>query len=81
MVKDYLDSELGNSVILIYGMLFSTDSKESFICIIHRQDSAYHYLWYTGHGALVGKTKSTIFGLPRSFDPVTQAPWSRFSIS
>ena len=40
MVKDHSDSERGNPL-LPHGQFFPINSKGSFICTIHRQDSTY----------------------------------------
>ena len=49
MVNDHSDSERGNP------LLFLISSKGSFLYApSHRQDSIYHDLCYTCHGALAG---------------------------
>ena len=53
MVKDHSDSERGN-LLLPHGLLFSINSKGSFICIIPETGSTYHGLCYTSRGALAG---------------------------
>ena len=51
----------------------------------HRQDSTYHGLWYTSHGALAGTRKSSM-GPPWRIDPMIHRtrsehlPWSYISI-
>ena len=49
MVKDHSDRERGN-LLPPHGLLFSINSKGSFICIT--QDSTYHNVCYTSRGAL-----------------------------
>ena len=53
MVKDHSDSERENRL-PPHGLLFSINSKGSFICTSHRQDNTYHGLCYTSRGALAG---------------------------
>ena len=53
MVKDHYDSERGNSLPALHGLLFP----------ISRQDSTYHGLCYTSHGALAG-TRNSSMGPP-----------------
>ena len=43
VVQDHSDSERGNPL-PPHGLLFPINSKGSFICTIHRQDSTYHGL-------------------------------------
>ena len=62
MVKDHSDSERGNPL-PPHGLLFTFNSKGSFICTIHRQDSTYHSLCYTSRGALAG-TRNSSMGPP-----------------
>ena len=57
MVKDKSDSERGNPL-PPHGLLFPISSKGSFICIVHRQDNAYHGLCYTFLGVLTGTRNS-----------------------
>ena len=59
MVKDHSDSDRGNPL-PSHGLLFSINSKGSFICTIHRQVSTYHGLYYTSHGSLAGKRNSSM---------------------
>ena len=75
MVKDHSDSERGN-LLPPHGLLFSINSKGSFICTIHRQDSTYHSLCYTSRGALAGMRNSSM-GPPHEGSirrPI--APWA-----
>ena len=58
MVKDHSDSEKGNPL-PPHGLLFPINSKGSFICTIHGQDSTYHGLYYTSRGALAGTSLTT----------------------
>ena len=62
MVKDHSDSEKGNPL-PPRRLLFPINSKGSFICTIHRQDSTYHGLCYTSRGALAG-TRNSSMGPP-----------------
>ena len=63
MIKYHSDSERGN-LLPPHGLLFPINSKRSFICTIpHRQDSTYHSLCYTSHGALAG-TRNSSMGPP-----------------
>ena len=69
MVKDHSDSEKGNPL-PPHRLLLSINSKGSFICTIHRQDSTYHGLWYTSRGALAGTRNSPMGPMKdRSDDP------------
>ena len=60
MVKDHYDSEKGNPL-PPHRLLFTINSKDSFICTI--QDSTYHSLCYTSRGALAG-TRNSSTGSP-----------------
>ena len=62
MVKDHSDSEKGNPL-PPHRLLFPINSKGSFICISHRQDSTYQSLYYTSRGALAG-TRNSSMGPP-----------------
>ena len=62
MVKDHSDSERGNPL-PPQGLFFPMNSKGSFICTSHRQDSTYHGLCYTSRGALAG-TRNSSMGPP-----------------
>ena len=65
MVKDHIDTEIGNPLVSLHGLLFLTDSK----------DNTFNDLCYISHGALVGTEKSpSMICPPRRFDPATQAP-------
>ena len=57
MVKDHSDSERGNPL-PPHGLLFPI----IFILYApsHRQDSTYHDLYYTSHGALAGTRNSSM---------------------
>ena len=59
MVMDHSDSERGNPL-PPHGLLFSINSKGSFICTIHIQDNTCHGLCYTSRGALAGTRNSSI---------------------
>ena len=50
MVKDHSDSQIGNLLLPLHGLLFS----------ISRQDSTYHGLYYTSPGTLTGLRNSSI---------------------
>ena len=52
MLKDHSYSQRENWLPLLHGLFFFISSKGSFICIILQQDSTYHCLCYTSHGAL-----------------------------
>ena len=52
MLKDHSYSRRENWLPLLHGLFFLISSKGSFICIILQQDSTYHCLCYTSHGAL-----------------------------
>ena len=54
MVKDHSDSERGNLLPPLHGLLFPISSKHSFICIIPQTGYTYHSLCYTSRGALAG---------------------------
>ena len=45
MVKDHSDSERGNPLPPLHGLLFPFSSMGSFICTTHRHDSTYHGLF------------------------------------
>ena len=59
-VKDHSDSERGNPLPPLPGLLFSISSKITFICTDHRQDNTYQGLCYTSRGALAGTRNSSI---------------------
>ena len=44
MVEDHSDSESENPLPPLHGLLFPINSKGSFKCTSHRQDSTYHGL-------------------------------------
>ena len=77
-VKNHSDSERGNPLLSLYGLLFLISSKGYFY-MLHRQDSTYHSLCYTSHRALAGMRNSSV-GLPRGIDPTTHCTMSRRSI-
>ena len=61
MVKDHSDSERGNPLLPLDGLLSLISRKGSFICTIpHKQDSTYHGLCYTSRGALAEKENSSV---------------------
>ena len=60
MVKDHSDSERENPP---HRLLFLFSNKGSFICTSQTQDTTYHSLCYTSHGALAG-TRNSSMGLP-----------------
>ena len=75
MVKNNSDSERGN-LLPPHGLLFPINSKGSFMCISHRQDSTYHSLCYISRGALAG-TRNISMGPP--YEGSTRrpiAPWA-----
>ena len=53
MVKDHSDSDRGNPL-PPHGLLFLLYASS------HRQDSTYHALCYTSHGALAGKREGDV---------------------
>ena len=61
MVKDHSDSEIGNPLPPLHGLLFSISSKGLLYAPSHRQDNI--YLCYTSCGALVG-TRNSSMGPP-----------------
>ena len=75
MVKDHSDSEKGN-LLPPHGLLLSINSKVLLYAPSHRQDSTYHSLCYTSHGALAG-TRNSSMGPPHEGSirrPI--APWA-----
>ena len=52
--KDHSDSERGNALPPLHGLLFPISSNGSFICIIPQTDNTYHGLCYTSREALAG---------------------------
>ena len=46
-----------------HGLFFPINTKGSFICTSNRQDSTYHGLCYSSHGALAG-TRNSSMGPP-----------------
>ena len=65
MVKNHSDSEKGNLLLLLHGLLFLISSKGSFVCTIYRQDST-----YTSSEELAGMRNSSV-GPPSGIDPTT----------
>ena len=59
MVKDHLNSERGNPL-PPHGLLFLISSKVLLYAPSLRQDSTYHSLCYTSHGALAGMRNSSM---------------------
>ena len=56
MVKDHSDSERGNPLPPIHGLLLSFSSNRVLLYApSHRHDSTYHGLCYTSRGALAGR--------------------------
>ena len=62
MVKDHSDSERGNPL-SPHGILFRISARVILYAPSHRQDSIYHGLRYTSHGALAG-TRNISMGPP-----------------
>ena len=62
MVKDHCDSERGNPMPHI-GYSFRLTARVLLYVPSHRQDSTYHSLCYTSHGALAG-TRNSSMGPP-----------------
>ena len=61
MVKDHSNSERGNLLPPLHGLLFLISSMGSFIyASLHRQDSTFHGLCYTSSGILAGKRNSSM---------------------
>ena len=60
MVKDKSDSERGNSLPPLHGLLFLISSKGSLYAQSHKQDSTYHGLCYASCGALAGKRNNSM---------------------
>ena len=59
MVKNHSDRERGNPL-PPHELLFSINSKGSFICIIRSQDNTSHGLCYTSRGTLAGTRNSSM---------------------
>ena len=75
MVKDHCDSERGNPMPHI-GYSFRLTARVLLYVPSHRQDSTYHSLCYTSHGALAG-TRNSSMGPPYEGSiqrPI--APWA-----
>ena len=60
MVKDHSDSERGNPLPPLHGLLFPISSKGFLYASSHRQDDTYHGLCYTSRGALAGMRNSSM---------------------
>ena len=60
MVKDYSDSERGNPLPPLHGLLFP---RVLLYASSHRKDNTYHGLCYTSRGALAG-TRNSSMGPP-----------------
>ena len=58
MVKDHSDSEKGNPLMSLHGLLFSISSKGSFIWCIPQ--AGYYDLCYTSCGAPAGMRNSSM---------------------
>ena len=58
MVNDHSDSERGNLLLPLHGLLFPINSKVFLYAPSHRQDNTYHSLCYISHGALAGMRNS-----------------------
>ena len=63
MVKDHSDSERGNNCYRHMGYSYRLTVRVLLYAPSHRQDSIYHSLCYTSHGALVG-TRNSSMGPP-----------------
>ena len=59
MVKDHSDSERGNPLPPLHGLLLAASGL--LYAPSHRQDSTYHGICYTNHGALAAMKNSLIF--------------------
>ena len=59
MVKDHSDSEKGNPLPHI-GYSYRLTARVLLYAPSHRQDSTYHSLCYTSHGALAGMRNSSM---------------------
>ena len=58
MVKDVSDSERGNTLPPLHGLLFPISIKVFLYASSERQDNTYHGLCYTSRGALAGTRNS-----------------------
>ena len=45
MVKDYSESEKGNPLLPLHGLLFPNSRNDILYAPSHRQDNIYHILW------------------------------------
>ena len=75
LVKNHSDSERGNLLPSLHGLLFPISSKEYFYAVSHEQDSTYHGLLYPICGALVG-TKNNCVGPPSGIFLTTRSAMS-----
>ena len=60
MVKDHSDSERGNQLHHYMGYSFRLAARVPLYAPSHRQNSTYHGLCYTSHGALAGMRNSSM---------------------
>ena len=60
MVKDHSDSERGNLLPTLHGLILSISSNLFYVHSCHRQDSTYHSFCYTSRGALCGTRNSSV---------------------
>ena len=63
VVKDQSDSEVGNLLPPLHGLLFEYLQLAAWVLLYlpsPKQDSTYHSLCYTSHGALVGVRNSSM---------------------
>ena len=68
MVKDHSESERGNMLSSLHGLLFPISSKGSLLYApSHRQDSTYHNLCYIGRGELAA-TRNSSLGKPSTVE-------------
>ena len=82
VVKDLLDSNRGNPLLPLHGLLFQISSKGSCLLLISwssfllyapsQEDRKYHSLCYTSHGALAG-TRNISIHLATGIDPKTHS--------
>ena len=77
MVMDHSDNERGN-LLLPHGLLFPLIGRGLLYAPSHRQDSTYHSLCYTSHGALA-ETRNSSMDPPRGIDPTTHHTMSECS--
>ena len=60
MVTDRSYSDGGNMLLPLHGLLLTNNSKGILYVPYRGQDSTYHHLYYTGHGALDGTRNSSV---------------------